>query len=70
MEKKTMHQVLQNAVEELHYKATETLFWCLDYEKELEGYGVDEGLDEEGNSPYENCEVTITITHKGETYHC
>ena len=66
--KKTMQQALENAVKEMHYKATETLFWCLDDEKALEGYDADEGLDADGNDAYENCEVKITITHKGKTF--
>jgi len=65
-----INETLQEVVKKAYYSATETLYWQLEGNEDESAFiGYDEdGYDEDGNSPYENCKVTLTITHKGETF--
>ena len=61
---KSNTETLSEIIKHLHSSAAETLYYQL-CDTELNGY--DEDGDEEGNYPYENCSISITLTHKGET---
>lgn len=63
----TIKEALQSAAEKSYSSATETLYFKLIalLEEGVEGYT--DGEDEDGESFYDNCKVTLTITHKGET---